>query len=205
MSNPPKGQRPIDLLMAANKELIIEHIFEIPVKGKEPFKCKLTAADFYRISNDEDNVYELAYNECQNDGLEDLKINRGRWNLFVKTASELRRASLIARNEKKEKEEKLPKAEIEAQVNEFRANLEADEPFDLADQKAREQTKERSLRFIVPKFIRNLDNSLMFPSKEEREMFLTLITVNVNIMGIVLNAYIELANKIKEVNDKVKN
>jgi len=206
MSNIPKGQRPIDLLMAANEERLIEHIFDLPVSDKKTYKCKITATDFHKISGDEDIIYELMYDECRNEGLENLPVNEAKWDVFIKVAVELRRANLKQQNENKPKEEQLSKKEMDKKIATFRDEVEKDKPVNLADQKAREKTKDKSIRYIVPKYIRDAETGdLMFPTKEEREKFLDLMMVNGNLTGIIFGAYVELMNKIKEVKNKVKN
>ena len=167
--------KPIDILLNAQKNKDIVVNFEI-IAGGEKIPAMLTPFDYNLIQEEQRKVHDLKLSELIEEGLDEKKVIEKRWKQKL--------AGLDAKTKKV---------------------MEAEKPDNLAEQLAMDFSQNQTLLYIIPRFVKNPDGSLMFPEPKDRESLRELLSTDFTLLQTFMNAYTGLVQKIAEVNDTVKN
>ncbi len=199
-------KNPLDLLFNANKERVVKFEFDIPISEGNTIRAFLTGSDWLNMARDEEKIYQMALVDNIELGLGKRPINTIEWDAHVKGACVVREGILKAENEKLDKGQQKTTKQILKEVQDFRLSLNKKRPESLAHQVARNTTKDHAVLEFVPKYIKSVETKeLLLSDYEKQEQFREIIAVNPEVKTAIYGAYLGLANKMREVNSKVKN
>lgn len=171
-----KQERFIDILMAANKNKLLQVEIEIPY-GDKSKKAFLRTPDAWSIWEEQDLKRRHALNKAVKEGLRGVEIDQAEW------------------------EKELAQYKDE----DTRARMAIDPPSDQAEQYARKVAGLRTIIDLIPRYLRDEDGSLLFPSHDEQNLFVEILTNDTELMNAILAKYVELTTKIKDTGTEIKN
>ena len=172
---------PADLIRKANRSEKIEVTFDIPmvVEGaEEKISALLTAPDMFEIAKQQERCKQKEYMLCVNDGLHLNGINEEDW------------------------QNEISKIED----SDTRKRLQENKPKNLADQISEKNSRLDTIRVLLPKVLKNPETrQLLFPTIDDQKEFGEYISSHPSVMSLLTTKYIEIMNKLNEVNKTVKN
>lgn len=198
--------KPIELLINANQGKLIQHKFSITA-GKDKIELMLDYDSFIKINRDKDNAIESVLAEHRAEGRDRQSINEDRWKEHIQASIENRKRFL--ENKNKDLTDKLSEKEIKKQVDDFQKNLEKGKPKNLAEQLASERVDVVLLERSIPKFVKLPNGKMFCETIDELAAFRSIINADFVIATALINAYLELAQKITDelsgANEAAKN
>ena len=166
----------IELIRAANSRRKIEVRFYLPVDKDIEIEVSLTAPDAYAIWELQDKTFQKALAEANQDGMNLYPVNDVDW-----------------------------EKELDRYAEDVRESMVKDKPKNLAEQHARKISGLRTIQELLPIFIRAADGKILFRDKGEREEFKVFLCSNPDVMNMLTSKYIDLSNRVREVQDATKN
>lgn len=169
--------QPSDLVRKANRSEKIEVTFDIEI-GTEKFSALLTAPDMFEIAKQQERCKQKEYALCVEDGLQLRPINAEDW------------------------QDEIDKIED----SEVRKRLQESKPKNLADQIAEKNARLDTIRVLLPKALKNPeDRKPLFPTLDDQREFGEYISSHPSVMSLLTSKYVEIMNKLNEVNKTAKN
>lgn len=185
--------RPIDLLIKANRKHQKYVRFDIPIDGENSLEAIMNAPDIFLIMEEQEIVYRKAYAQCCEEGLDKYPIDEDEWEKELQESLRIQREAAMKDGRKFNEKEAYER-------------LLRDRPGNAAQQVARKISKFRTISEILPKVIKCSDGKTkMFPSQEERNLFRELICSDMKLFTYLSEKYIELINSMTEEEAKAKN
>ncbi len=166
----------IDILRQANKNAILEASFQIPIGDGNFLDAKLTAPDVVEIWQESELQRKALWAKAQEAGLVGKPINESEWR------------EELAKLKKEEKEDFIAK-----------------KPKDLAEQYANQHAGINTVRNIIPRYIRDLDDNYLFQSEQDRDDFRRIMSRSSDIFKAISDVYVSLSRQVMEEKEAIKN
>jgi len=172
----------IELLKRANQGAILEAVFQIPAGDDTFIDAKLTAPDVVEIWQESDLQRTALWAKAQEAGLVGKPVDEAKWQ---------------AEFERYKSSEGVKQEDIDAYADK--------KPKDLAEQYANEHAGINTVRNIIPRYLKNLDNTHLLPTEQDREDFRRIMARNSDIFKAISDIYVSLSRQIAAEKETVKN
>lgn len=166
----------IELLKKAKKKKSLDVSFEI-VYGEAKIPAMLSVPDLFEIMEAQEVEYNKKFIKYRKEGFDKEPIDEDKWNEEV---SNLERKD--------------------------RPAYEKTKPNNLAEQMATRHSRLKTILNLMPLYLKNPDNNkLLFPTEDDKEFFQDLVKGDMKLFNLLVGKYVELMNKITNVEETAKN
>jgi hypothetical protein len=179
----------IAIIEAAYAKEKIEIEFDIPLPGGQSIPAKLAAPDIYEIQELADLNYNKKFDQLREEGLHERPIDEKQWEKDIEEA-------------RKELKREGRGADYIADAIE---KLRKDKPLSMAHQMATKFSQIRTSMDVIPLYLRNKDDTPLFPTPESRKAFKRILASDVQLMNFIAHKYLDLTLQITNIGDTAKN
>jgi len=166
----------LELLKKAHDKRTIKVEFDIEI-GEEKVPVVLTAGDRFEIARIQADLIQELVIEYRKKGWENEKINQSEWETDL--------ARFTNPDVRKRMEEQVP--------------------GNLAQQQAERHARIRTIKELIPRFLKKSDGAKLVKTPEELEIFQDMIGENPALMQLLATKYTELLQRETEIGEAVKN
>lgn len=166
----------LQLMKAAMDAEVVKVEFEIEL-GNKKFPVHFTSGDRFEMAEIQDNMLTEYLISYREKGWDEQPIEESKFKKLIEMAKDKK----------------------------ARERLIEQKPANLAEQKAQSFAIIRTVRELIPKYLKKPNDELLCPTEEDRKLFSQMIAENIKLFNLLMGKYFEMVNRENEIEEAVKN